>query len=163
MKIDDWCYDDNIASTEDTEFQRYGAYKRIYIDKSPSLKCTGTKLNKYNDNTDMYVGTLTADEISFAGALNSVNYSYYLMNNYAKNHYLSWWALSPSHFSSNNGGGFVFQLDAKGLLSWANVSGSLDSGYDYVYRSRPAITLVTGTKISSGDGTIGNPYKILEN
>ena len=83
LKVDDWCYDYNVTSTDSSGNQYYGAYKRIYTDKSPSLKCTGTKLNKYRDNTDMYVGTLTADEMSFAGATDSTNYTHYLMKSYA--------------------------------------------------------------------------------
>ena len=31
--------------------------------KEPTLKCDGTNMSKFADNTDMYVGTLTADEM----------------------------------------------------------------------------------------------------
>ena len=51
------------------------------VNKKPSLKCTGTKLTEFKDETDMYVGTLTADEMSFAGATGSTNYNYYLIFN----------------------------------------------------------------------------------
>ena len=151
LKIDDWCYDYNVASTDSSRNQYYyGAGKRIYIDKSPSLNCTGTKLNKYRDNTDMYVGTLTADEMSFAGASGS---THYLMNNYAKSKSLYWWGLSPSDYNAELGSDFAFNLYNGGVLFVNYVNGS-----NYRLYSRPAVTLLSNIRISSGDGTQQNPY-----
>ena len=149
LKVDDWCYDYNVTSTDSSGNQYYGAYKRISTDKSPSLKCTGTKLNKYRDNTDMYVGTLTADEMSFAGATGSTNYTHYLMNSYAKSNYLWWWGLSPN-FSSAGGFDSAFQLDDNGSLNGVDVNGNR--------YSRPAVTFKPNIQISGGNGTISNPY-----
>ena len=153
LKVDDWCYDYNVVSTDSEGNQYYSAYKRIYTDKNPSLICTGTKLNKYKDNTDMYVGTLTADEMSFAGATGTSNDTHYLMNSYAKSNSLSWWGLSPSHYDAKN------SMDEAFLL---NYNGSLYDNVlifsDYYGCSRPAVTLLSNIQISSGDGTQQNPY-----
>ncbi len=152
LKVDDWCYDDTIASTDSDGTQYYGAYKRINIDKNPSLKCTGTKLNKYKDNTDMYVGTLTADEMSFAGATGSTNYTYYLINNYAEDKQLSWWGLSLSYYNVESSGcDLAFRLDD---------SSSSDGFINIDIYSRPAVTLLSSTIIKTGNGTKSNPYTV---
>ena len=150
LKVDDWCYDYNVTSTDSSGNQYYGAYKRISTDKSPSLKCTGTKLNKYRDNTDMYVGTLTADEMSFAGATDSTNYTHYLMNSYAKSNSLYWWGLSPHLYDA--GFDSAFRLYSSGSLSSNDV-------YGRSY-SRPAVSLKSSTIIKTGNGTKSNPYTV---
>ena len=176
LKVDDWCYDYNVVSTNsygyddnyNTVYEQdkatygwfvdeyYGAYKRIDTDKNPSLKCTGTKLNEYRDNTNMYVGTLTADEMSFAGATGSTNYTHYLMNNYAKSNYLSWWGLSPSIYDAEKlgGNGSAFRLVSDGSLGYYfDVS-------DVSFYSRSAVTLLSSTIIKTGNGTKSNPYTV---
>ena len=152
LKVDDWCYDSNVGSIDNDGIQFYGAYKRIYTDKSPSLKCTGTKLNKFKDNADMYVGTLTADEMSFAGASDSENYTHYLMNSYVKKNVLDWWGLSPSYYC-NDGFSTAFRLGDDGSFSEHAFTDD-DTYY------RPAVTFKSNIKISSGDGTKENPYEI---
>ena len=152
LKVDDWCYDYNVTSTDSSGNQYYGAYKRISTDKSPSLKCTGTKLNKYRDNTDMYVGTLTADEMSFAGATGSTNYTHYLMNSYTKSHNLYWWGLSPDRSYAEFGGDSAFRLRNDGSLIGSIVR---SDGY-----SRPAVSLKSSTIIKTGNGTKSNPYTV---
>ena len=152
LKVDDWCYDYNVTSTDSSGNQYYGAYKRIYTDKSPSLKCIGTKLNKYRDNTNMYVGTLTADEMSFAGATGSTNYTHYLMNSYTKSHNLYWWGLSPYFYSAEFGYDGAFQLNRDGSLIYYGVNGR--------NCSRPAVSLKSSVQITGGNGTKTNPYEI---
>mgnify|MGYP004623146355 CR=1 FL=1 len=151
LKVDDWCYDYNVASTDSSGNQYYGAYKRIYIDENPSLKCTGTKLNKYRDNIDMYVGTLTADEVSFAGATTDLtNYTHYLMNSYAKSNNLYWWGLSLSYFNTIMDSAFLVNGD--GTLG--NTIVSTDCSF------RPTVTLKSSTIIKTGNGTKSNPYTV---
>ena len=167
LKIDEWCYDNSITSTNtyecdkdwDGEYESlctdeyYGAYTRIKTNKKPSLNCSGTKLTKYKDGTNMYVGTLTADEMSFAGAFSSENYNYYLMNSYSKNN-LIWLSLSPDFFGVEDsyGDDFLFYLDDEGSL----VSNSVSSRDAF----RPAVSLKSGSVITEGDGTLNNPYVI---
>ena len=167
LKVDDWCYDYNVAQYEYLDDgwntvsspseaaytnEYYGAYKRIITDKSPSLVCSGTKLTKYKDGTDMYVGTLTADEISFAGVTGSTNYTHYLMNNYAKTNNLYWWTLSPSGWVSSDGYDYAFDVHSDGSLSNNLV-------YDN-YSARSSINLKNEIEITGGNGTISNPYEI---
>jgi len=155
LKVDEWCYDDNILGTFEAGDYYYGAYARIEVNKNPSLKCTGTKLKKYKENIDMYVGTLTADEISFAGAAGSSNYNNYLMNNYVKEkaeegNFFYWWSLSPS---SANHFDLAYILISDGSLQSINVT--VDA-----FISRPAVSLKSGSVITEGVGTLEKPYII---
>ena len=149
LKADNWCFDHNVTESS-TYMQFYGAYTRISKDKKPSLICTGTKLTKYKDNSDIYVGTLTADEIVFAGASSSTNY---LMNSYAKNNNLSWWSLSPLNYETQDNLDYMFFLDSSGDYSNYNLVNDEDN-------IRPAVTINPSIEISTGDGTISNPYII---
>jgi len=167
LKIDEWCYDDNITEYKhyDSDYnlvpnpvdggytdEYYGAYTRIYTNKKPSFSCSGTKLTKFKDNTNMYVATLTADEMSFAGASGSTNYNYYLMNSYAKDNYLYWWSLSPYIFFGEFGDGYAFSLSDNG--------GLYDNYVVNDYYSRPAVSLKSGSVITGGEGTLEKPYII---
>ena len=152
LKNDKWCYDD-VVTDEDKDWQygggkygHYNAYKRIVENKMPSLICTGSKLNAY-------IGTLTADEISFAGILNASHDNiYYLVNNYAKNNHLVWWTTSYSSLDPYAGGyaEMVFLSNLNEIHADNNVT-------TYI---RPAVTLLSNIQISSGDGTQQNPYVI---
>ena len=107
-------------------------------------------MNKFADNTDMYVGTLTADEIVYAGGkVNTNNLDYYLINDYQKSNGLNLWSLSPFSFSGNYD--FAFRLSYYGDLGF----NSVDSDISF----RPAVSLKSFTTIQSGgDGTQSNPY-----
>ena len=155
LKVDDWCFDHNVASTDSDGKEYYGAYKRIKTDKSPSLVCSGTKLTKYKDGTSMYVGTLSADEISFAGATDSYNYTHYLMNNFAKSNDLYWWSLSPSNFFSSY---YDIAFGVSGDGDLYNVNFVNSGGYS----ARPAVSLAFNAQITGGNGTISNPYTIAD-
>ena len=155
LKVDEWCFDHNLTSTDSNGHEYYGALTRIYTNKKPSLKCTGTKLTEFKDETDMYVGTLTADEMSFAGAIVSSvssNYNYYLMNTYVKDNLLNWWSLSPYYFDEEDGSDYAFSLGLNGYLNYSDV--------DYNLYSRPAVSLKSGSVITEGVGTLEKPYII---
>ena len=163
LKVDEWCYDDVIVrktqGIADHE-EYYGANKRIYTDKSPSLVCTGTKLTKYSDETSMYVGTLTADEIIYAGGnAYTSNLYYYLINDYAVSNFLMHWTLSPNYYSSMNSSDSVFCLGSNGVLEEYDVTGNGTLEFSDV-SVRPSITLISSVQISSGNGTKSNPYVI---
>jgi len=118
-----------------------------------SLMC-----NRDNQTSfDGFVGTLTADEILFAGSMENDgnrNDSFYLDNpNEISDK--TWWTLSPSKYYSDN----TPKIDGVLLLS--------ETGYIVtnfvnleVVSVRPAITLKTGTKVIGGNGTIDMPYII---
>ena len=119
----------------------------------PSLKCTGTKETKFRDNTDMYVGTLTADEIVFAGAdaNGTETDNIYLMSEFSKDN-LPWWTLSPYNFEYVGGcaQGYIFY---NGGLT----SGDLPGAELF---SRPVVTLKAESIRIDGNGTISQPYII---
>ena len=172
LTIEEWCYDDTVGKTEgwgfDDDFKKvytekeatyqwfvdeyYGTNIRIEINKEPSLKCTGTKITKFSDDSYMYVGTLTADEVSFAGSHSSTNNDYYLKNNYSKSNALEWWTLSPSHYFDSNGDVYQYNVDS---------NGSLNKNLVYMGRlSRPAVLLKPEIMFSEGEGTQKKPYII---
>ena len=104
----------------------------------------------------MYVGTLTADEITLAGAKSGAsNYAYYLLNSYAQTNSLYWWALSP---------GFWVGEFIRGVAFFVHDNGYLDSDYfpgpGGSVVARPAVSLKSSTEILSGEGTKANPYTI---
>ena len=81
-----------------------------------------------------------------AGAGNTTeNGTYYLHSG------LDYWAGAPSDFLVRNS--FVFFVDSTGILDSNGVNNSLGV--------RPSISLKSGTVISSGDGSYGNPYVVL--
>lgn len=135
----------------------YDSYTRLNSGSAngyqPTLKCTGTVMNDWDDTdkTAMYVGALTADEIVYAGGkVGANNYSYYLLNDYQRGKSLYFWSLSPFSFGSS--GDFAFCVGNYGSLSskYVNNVGSF----------RPSVSLASGAVITSGNGTLENPYII---
>ena len=172
LKVGDWCLNDKayaidmdntttLTSQEildkqikGTEFY-YDSYVRLNgkSTKEPTLKCNGTNMNKFADNTDMYVGTLTADEIVYAGGkVYTDNPDYYLINDYQKTNSLWFWSLSPSYFGGN--GDYAFLVDNDGVVDGGNVF--INRSYSF----RPAVTLLSSTQITGGNGTKSNPYTV---
>ena len=123
-------------------------------EKEPTLKCNGTNMDKFNSNTDMYVGTLTVDELVYAGSkIGDVYARSYLINDYQTSNFYSWWTLSPSNYYSNSS--FfdnIFYMNSLGNISYSMVTSN--------YSFRPAISLKADVIFSSGDGTKDNAYKI---
>ena len=175
LKSGNWCYDDKAYTTETggTEISYKSTYytngTRFYYDshvrlygkstKEPTLRCNGTVMNKYGDNTtDMYVATLTADEIVYAGGkVSTNNQDYYLINDYQKNQALRFWSLSPYNFRNlSDGDGFkdcAMVVNSNGLVGGSGVNYS-------TIALRPAVSLKSGTTISGGVGTKANAYTI---
>ena len=161
LKSGDWCLDNkgyvpNVKDTKNeidkdtyinnfSEFY-YGPYIRLDND-TPSNKCEGTKLNKYNDNTEMYVATLTSDEMVFAGANMGMNYNYLRVND------LAWYSLSPGvqWCVTNSCDFYPLAMHSYGAVDMASNATS---------NARPVISLKYNIQINAGDGTIDNPYTI---
>ena len=135
----------------------YDTYIRLAnTAKKPTLKCNGMVMDTFYDNTtEMYVATLTADEVVFAGAASyDVNDSYYLLNSYEADNNLRWWTLSPKDKETAIREYYDNYLIFDGYDS--NISGVRSEASSF----RPAVQLKFGTTISSGDGTIDHPYVI---
>ena len=174
LKAGDWCLNDKAYATSsdnttaltsqeilnkqvtNTLFY-YDSYVRLNskTTKEPTLKCNGTNMNKFADNTDMYVGTITADEIVYAGGKAKYsNPDYYLINDYQKTNSLWFWSLSPYHFNNNHDS--AINVDHSGVVDFVNVENNTDCAFSF----RPAVSLKSSTQITGGDGTISNPYEI---
>ena len=176
LKSGDWCLNDKayanknnnsveLTSTEILDRQvkssplYYDSYVRLFgkTTKEPTLKCNGTVMTKFADenNTDMYVGTLTTDEIVYSGGkIENNNNTYYILNKYQKNKALYFWTLSPSDFY-NGDNDLAFCIGYLGHF----FSGQVKDKNSF----RPAIILLSSTTISGGDGTKSNAYTIGQN
>ena len=128
----------------------YSTGLRYKIEKKTSLVCD---INEKKLNSK--IGVLTIDEVSLAGANSTANTIYYLYDN-AQNK--EWWTLSVTDFSSadygHSGGDTTYMINSNGGL-YEILGGWLTYSAAYV---RPTITLISGTVLTSGDGTISNPY-----
>ena len=165
LKSGEWCYDDNLYSdifmenkinditttfTSDLAYL-YGPEARLRT-ATNNLKCTGTKLTNFADNTPMYVATLTTDEAVFAG----VTFNYKSSNSYLNFETAAAYDVLLLSLS----------LSYRGIDSIANLSmigdGRVENSYDISYwtSARPSINLKANIEFNSGDGTIGNPYTI---
>ncbi len=144
VSIAGFCNDRNTASGDTWSAMGsfdYAAYERLRTNKTPTLECSDT-----NDIYTTKVGLITADEVSMAGGVSRINNkSYYL---YTKQDY---WTLSPFSFSSV-GNIYMFAAGSTGSLDFWDVEGA--SGV------RPVINLSADVTISSGDGTMNNPYVV---
>ena len=145
-----YCNDRNVqsgqswASAPSSTFY-YAAYKRIYTDRAPSLSCASL------DTYSLKVGLITADEVMYAGGLNTNNTSYYLYNGQ------NYWTMSPEELyyysSSGDRGARVFVVNSYGHLDWYNVNNKVGV--------RPVINLKADTLFASGGtGTQSNPYVV---
>jgi len=152
--------DNKIKGTSfyyDSYVRLSGANKDGY---QPTLKCNGTIMNDWDNNetnpTPMYVGTITADEIVYAGGkAYNYNNNFYLLNDNFKNDnfdYYYFLSLSPSRFGG--AGDYAFSLYGDGLMNGHDVV----SGGNYAIR--PAVSLASSAVITSGEGTLESPYVI---
>ena len=127
-------------------------YEGFYRSK-PSLKCSQLQdkftvsTNNGNGNLTYPIGLLTIDEARYAGiSFGSVNTENYLVT--ASN----WWLMSPEEY------GPVY---ATAGIAFINANGYISAAYAAGYaQARPVVNLKPDVKITSGDGTITNPYKL---
>lgn len=165
----------NLSTTAplslEEKYERYESLLNIYYDTyirlnssekgNLTLKCSGTTINKFKNvinegtnlinETDMYVGALTARETVFAGSLRTdINNNYYLKS---LNHY---WTLSLQNFqkaADTVGKDYAFIIQPDGKLGVSNVPNTVVS-------HRPSIVLNETVTYKSGNGTIESPYEI---
>ncbi len=142
-----FCNDRNIASGSNwvasgTTFY-YAAYERLFTNKTPTLECNNT-----NDIYTTKIGLITADELSMAGGVyGQSNNSYYLYTGQ------TYWSMSPSYFYATLSYAYVFFVDSTGQLYNFDVHWT-------DYGVRPVLNLSADVTISSGDGTMNNPYVV---
>ena len=142
-----YCNDRNVASgyswaSAPSSTFYYAAYKRIYTDRAPSLSCASL------DTYSLKVGLITADEVMYAGGLNTNNTSYYLYNGQ------NYWTMSPFFWYATYSVANVFIVYSNGYLSNSSVNDARGV--------RPVINLKADTLFASGGtGTRTNPYVVL--
>lgn len=162
-KLEDtaWCNDRSVVPDSSypgagtgVSKSSYGARNRLYNNKIPTLECVNENdrftVSSENGNGALTypIALLTADEIVYAGAVNSKSNSSYYLNNGDW-----WWTMSPFYFLGSYA--HAFHVNASGDLIY-------NSSINYEYGIRPSISLKQGTKVESGEGTMENPYVIVE-
>jgi len=179
LKSGGWCLGDLAYTRSEstykyTKLESHNHWSNMYYDSymrlsgenengyQPTLKCNGTKMNVWSDNTKMFVGALTTDEIVYAGSKFEVeNRDIYLINEeFSKgtegsNNTLAFWTLSPSYYSADGPHtDNVYCFGYRGSITSQSVFNSTIS-------FRPSVTLKSGLEcLSGGEGTIDNPYVV---
>ena len=135
-----------------TSMTHYGPRYRTYNIKQPSYKCgeddlfTVINSNFGNNHLTNPIGLITSDEVMYAGGLfNTNNPSYYL------NSGQSYWTMSPSYFSNNEG--WIFHVSNTGNLYRSTIITELGV--------RPVIN-INKNVILTGNGTASDPYRISD-
>ena len=152
----------NDRSTSDNT--NFGAYTRLNTNKTPSYDCAATE-DKFTVDTSTGNGKLTypialmtADEVSFAGGVygkDAETWYYYNSANKSSTGETWWWLLSPYHwFLSYANVFFVYGSSRPGYLN--------DSDVKSAYGVRPAVSLKSCAKYSTGNGSANEPYTIKE-
>ena len=162
-----YCNDRELASgstySTGSSFN-YAPYGRLATNKTPTYNCANIKDAFSGSNSEAKltypIGLMTADEVAYAGGKAFTNlpspYAWYYLNSSGESITGStlWWSLSP----------FVWVGSDCGV--W-RVYGSSNPGhleYSYVHISwgaRPAISLKSCIKYSTGNGAPETPYEIV--
>ena len=168
----------NDRSTSDNTY--FGAYTRLYTNKTPSYDCTATEDKFTVDSTvgngklTYPIALMTADEISYAGGIYG-NYNanaWYFRNakegalttsssstdaSYSSTGSTWWWLLSPRYWTGSDAGVLsVYGSGGPGGLGINRVSVYYAGGV------RPVVSLKSCVKTSGGDGSANAPYTIEE-
>ena len=155
----------NYSSSPSSQFN-FAPYYRMDFDTdgktaNPSYNCTDIRDAFSVENTsaklDYPVSLMTADEIAFAGgvAFQAMNtpYAWFISNSAGTHVSTYWWSLSPNIW----GNGFANVWD------WGSDNAYLGIHIvDNASAVRPAISLKSCIKYSTGDGTSESPYEIVE-
>ena len=138
----EYCNDTSYRLSGSTRY--YGAYDRITSSAvNPVLSCVDTTVT-YGGKYNLKIGLLSADEIALSG---------YTRSSITTNSYLQksswWWPFSP--FYSSPTYAYVFNT----YNNYLNIGNPPSSG-----GVRPVINLKADTLITSGNGTVSNPYVV---
>ena len=153
------------SASSDSEFKFAPYYRMDYgtggAKANPSYNCTDIRDAFSAENTSAKltypVSLMTADEIAFAGgvAATTMNtpYAWFISNSAGTQVSTYWWSLSPGLCSG--GGAYVWY--------WYSDLAALNNGsVGSTGAVRPAISLKSCIKYSTGDGTSESPYEIVE-
>ncbi len=148
----EFCNDRTITSSSGANLW-YGAYARLYTNKSPQFACpneerdlfTLTTSSRGNKKLTKSVGLLTMDEAAYAGAVAYKLSKFYLNNN------SFWWTASPYYFYSSLN---VYNIYPGGVGNANTLVGGRNV--------RPVISLKADTLVLGGSGTANDPYIITQ-
>ena len=178
-----FCGDKELASGYeeygyDTTDTNYDSYDRLFVKRTPSLKCAEGSKNNYsrytskidlststiksinvNNDLEYPIALLNADEVLMAGSgyydiVNNIyNSNYYLALSYETDSYNATWTMTPLEFV--NGG------DYAGILStFIFDGGSANRMYLSSRSVRPVINLRSDVLVDTGNGTYDTPYTV---
>lgn len=143
-KYNDYLVDSNFCS--DTSYKKfysqitYGANKRVFQEKSPSLTCLSGDRG-YDGNFTSKVGLLSADEMAIIGLSSDfVNTNSYIYNGHDV------CSLSPYSYYYNS---YVIALNDKGQLGYLKTSSNC---------SLLPVVNISGHLQIAGSGTADDPY-----
>ena len=160
-----YCNDRSLASNTTynaTDDFDYSSYERLYTNKAPTYNCTDIRdafsVDNVSAKLDYPISLMTADEITLAGgtpwyASMSTPYAWFISNSAGTQVSTYWWSLSPLYWS----GGRAYV--------WGWYTGALrlfNGGVAHSISVRPAISLKSCIKYSTGNGTYETPYEIEE-
>ena len=164
-----YCNDRELASGNSYSTSselHFKSYDRQNTNKTPSYNCANTKDAFSANNTEAKltypIALMTADEISYAGGVPSLNaddafkiwidtnsnYNYYNINKEE-----AWWVNTPDYYLSNDG--TTVSLTSNGIIGFMYVT--------FPFGVRPVTSLKSCVQWKSGDGSASNPYEIVEN
>ena len=145
-----------IGNTSTSTTYYYGAYIRLYKNKTPKLVCT-TASDKFTVNTSngngaltYPVGLITTDEVAMAGGKYDTSNSLYYL--YTGQVYRSG---SPYYFRGDYSYAYEYVINSLGGF-YGTLVAYTGEGEDGV---RPVISLSSSVKLS-GDGTYNNVYTV---
>lgn len=147
ISLDSYCNDTTYVVSGNNYY--YGAYDRIYKQYQPSLKCPDTS-QLYGGNYKLKIGLMTADEANYAGL--NMKTPHATNNNYL--YYSSkWWFMTSGWKYITS-----FATSTAGLNTTIGITPQIFVAYTFYVR--PVINLKSNTLITSGDGSLSNPYVI---
>ena len=155
----------NYTSSPSSKFN-FAPYYRMDYDTdgaaaNPSYNCSDIRDAFSVDNTnaklDYPVSLMTADEIAFAGGVAfqtmSTPYAWFISNSAGSQVSSDWWSLSPIRWDGSDARVWNWYFDL------ANLNNSRVFNAIAV---RPALSLKSCIKYSTGNGTPETPYEIVE-
>ena len=152
-QLEDTVFCNDRSYTTSGSTLNFGAYTRLYTNKTPTLKCQNMRdkftVNTSNGNGKLTypVGLITADEMVYAGGiLFEPNNSFYLYTGQI------FWALSPYTFDGSYAFGFVLGSDV----------GSAGKSVDSSRGVRPSVSLKQGIEVTGGSGTATDPFVVAK-
>ena len=162
-----YCNDRQLASGQTYSTRsnfNYAPNGRLATNKTPTYNCTNSKDAFSGSNSEAKltypIGLMTADEIAYAGGKYLTNlpspYAWYYINsaNGSITGSTWWWLLSPSSWDDNYA--YVFLMSSSSQPGFLNYSVLND-----IYGVRPAISLKSCIKYSTGNGAPETPYEIV--